>query len=288
LARRNVQMGRADRRSAVRLGIVVFVCRILGWVISAHHVATNAEIGLILSNVASGMLSGAIVCVVYLAIEPYFRKIWPRWLVSWVRLFDGRLRDPLVGRDVLFGLIFGVLSVLLRDLYYLAPRWLGLESPTYGTLRNYMEVESLAGLRHEVAQIFWIPGGGIVSSLIGVMMLLLVRMVLRRNWLAYIGFVILGVLLFYPNSGLVYLDLTFVLTLMLLGVFLLVRFGLLALLVSSTTTSLLGSAAISPNLSAWYAGDMLVMLSVVALIAIYAVKTSLGGNSLFGPGLLDD
>lgn len=288
LARRNVQMGRADQRSAVRLGIVVFVCRILGWVISAHHVATNAEVGLILSNVASGLFSGAIVCVVYLAIEPYFRKIWPRWLVSWVRLFDGRLRDPLVGRDVLFGLIFGVLSVLLRDLYYLAPRWLGLEAPNYGTLSNYMEVASLAGLRHQVAQIFFILGGEIYFTLIGVMMLLLLRIVLRRNWLAYIGWVVLGVLLLSPDSGLAYLDLALVLIRMLIILFVLVRFGLLTLMVTAGITNVLESAAITSNLSAWYSGDMLVMLAVVALVVIYAVKTSLGGNSLFGPGMLDD
>ena len=57
-----------------------------------------------------------------------------------------------------------------------------------------MEVASLAGLRHQVAQFFFILGGEISNTLIGVMMLLLLRIVLRRNWLAYIGWVVLGVL----------------------------------------------------------------------------------------------
>jgi len=288
LARRNVQIGRADRNTAIRLGVVAFASRFLAWLFFAHHVGTNAEVNLILANVAQGLLSGAIVCVVYLAIEPYFRKIWPRWLVSWVRLFDGRLRDPLVGRDVLFGLLFGVLGAILSGLYCLAPRWLGLESPVYGTIPDYSGIASLAGLRHEVAFVFLIPCGEIGNNLIGVMMLLLLRIVLRRNWLAYLGWIVLGVLIFYPGSGLVYWDLTYVLIRMLVGVYLLVRFGLLALMVSTATAALLESAAITPNLSAWYSGQMLVMLAVVALVAIYAVKTSLGGNSLFGPGLLDD
>jgi len=234
------------------------------------------------------LLDGALVWVVYLAIEPYFRKIWPRWLVSWVRLFDGRLRDPLVGRDVLVGAIFGVLVALLYDLYYLVPRWLGLESPAYGTISEYMQIASLAGLRHQIAQMFLVPGGEIHKQLIGVMMLLILRLVLRRNWLAYIGWGVLGVLILYPGSGLVYLDLTLVLVGMLLGIFVLVRFGLLALIVSTAMTSVLESAVITPNLSVWYSGQMLVMLAAVALVAIYAVRTSLGGNSLFGPGLLDD
>ena len=163
-----------------------------------------------------------------------------------------------------------------------------MESPVYNTINQYMEVASLAGLRHEVAQVFFIPGGEINKNLIGVMMLLLLRIVLRRNWLAYLGFVVLGVLIKYPGSGLVYLDLTFVLTIMLVGLFMLVRFGLLTLIVSTGITSVLESAAITPNLSAWYSGDMLVMISVVALVAIYAVRTSLGGNTLFRPGVLDD
>ena len=287
LARRNVQVGRADRRSAVRLGIVVFASRFLAWLFSAHHVATNAEVGLILANVARGLLDGAIVCVVYLAIEPYFRRIWPRWLVSWVRFFEGRLRDPLVGRDVLVGLIYGMLIALLSDLYYLVPRWLRLDSPVYGTLGEYMAVASLAGLRHEIAQIVGIPGRQIGFVFVGVMMLLLLRIVLRRNWLAYVGWIVLGVLMFHPGSGSVYLDVTFFLTLMLVGVFVLVRFGLLVMLVGSVIATVLQSATITPDLSAWYSADMLVMLAVVAVIAIYAVRTSLGGNSLFRPGMLD-
>ena len=70
--------------------------------------------------------------------------------------------------------------------------------------------------------------------------------------------------------------------------FVLVRFGLLTLMVATGITNVLESAGITPNLSVWYANDMLVMFSVVALVAIYAVKTSLGGNALFGAGLLDE
>lgn len=39
----------------------------------------------------------------YLMIEPYARANWPRSLVSWNRLLQGRWRDPMVGRDLLLG-----------------------------------------------------------------------------------------------------------------------------------------------------------------------------------------
>ena len=111
---------------------------------------------------------------------------------------------------------------------------------------------------------------------------------MRRNWIAYIVWIVMGALYFFPRSGLLYLDLAFVLTMMLIALLVLVRFGLLTLMVGTAMTSVLESAAITPNLSVWYSGDMLVMFSAVALVAIYAVRTSLGGNSLFGPGILDD
>jgi len=286
LARRNVQVGRADRRTAVRLGIVVFASRFLGWLFSAHHVGTPAEVSLILANVAGGLLNGAIVCVIYLAIEPYFRRIWPRWLVSWVRLFDGRLRDPLVGRDVLVGLILGVVYVLLSDLYQLmATSWLELR--TTGVLGS-LSVVSLGGLRHGLGTIAMVPNNVINLVMIVVMMLLLLRIVLRRNWLAYVGWVLLlCVLLFNPFTSLLYLDLALVMALILVGFFALVRFGLLTLLVGNAVRIILESVTMTTELSAWYAGGMLIALSVMAVIAIYAVRTSLGGKSLLGPGVLD-
>jgi hypothetical protein len=40
-------------------------------------------------------------------VEPYARQSWPKLMVSWQRLLNGRLRDPLVGRDVLLGIVAG-------------------------------------------------------------------------------------------------------------------------------------------------------------------------------------
>ena len=48
-----------------------------------------------------------LVYVFYLALEPYARRLWPHMLVSWVRLMGGRFRDPLVGRDLLIGALYG-------------------------------------------------------------------------------------------------------------------------------------------------------------------------------------
>ena len=47
--------------------------------------------------------------LLYLAVEPYVRRFWPSTVVSWSRLMARQWRDPLVGRDILFGVALGVL-----------------------------------------------------------------------------------------------------------------------------------------------------------------------------------
>jgi len=67
----------------------------------------------------------AFVYTTYLAIEPYFRRRWPRLLVSWSRVLSGRFADPRVGRDLLVGCLAGALMGIL----VLAPEVLALNLP---------------------------------------------------------------------------------------------------------------------------------------------------------------
>ena len=102
VALRNVRRGRGDRRGALRLALYLGAARWL-WFLGAHHVASTAEFDLFMSHLSYAMLYVGLAYVFYLAIEPYARRLWPRMLVSWVRILDGGFRDPLVGRDLLVG-----------------------------------------------------------------------------------------------------------------------------------------------------------------------------------------
>ena len=46
-------------------------------------------------------------------LEPFVRRYWPQTLVSWTTVLSARVRDPIVGRDVLFGVLLGVVIALL-------------------------------------------------------------------------------------------------------------------------------------------------------------------------------
>jgi serine/threonine-protein kinase len=63
--------------------------------------------------VKGALLWSGIIWLIYLALEPFARKRWPVTLVSWGRLLSGNLRDPLIGRDLLIGVLAAVIMQLV-------------------------------------------------------------------------------------------------------------------------------------------------------------------------------
>ena len=90
------------------------------WFLGAHHLASPSETYLLVCHLAFATYRVGLVWVFYIALEPYARRLWPEMLVSWVRLFGGRFRDPLVGRDLLVGTVLGVALPLTNRLI----RWI--------------------------------------------------------------------------------------------------------------------------------------------------------------------
>jgi hypothetical protein len=66
----------------------------------------------------------------YLALEPYIRRTWPELLVSWTRTLSGEFNDPLVGRDVFLGILFGAAQVSLWVSLVAAPFFLPIRGET--------------------------------------------------------------------------------------------------------------------------------------------------------------
>ena len=50
----------------------------------------------------------AFVWLLYIALEPHLRRVWPETMIGWSRLLAGSVRDPLVGRDVLVGVLVAI------------------------------------------------------------------------------------------------------------------------------------------------------------------------------------
>jgi hypothetical protein len=123
--------------------------------------------------------------------------------------------------------------------------------------------------------------GSIVGTLEFFFLLLGLKVLLRKDWLAAIAFVALFVGLRSLQSTHLAVDLpAFVLV---YGVLVLIvfRFGLVPLAVAAFTVDTLGSVPFTADFSAWYLGTtLLTLLSVVAL-AGWGFYHSLGGEPMW-------
>src|SRR5579864_73700 len=72
-------------------------------------------IGPYVMAMATSLFNGTLFWMIYLALEPYVRRHWPHSIISWSRLIDGKVRDPAVGRDVLFGVVLGTLWTTISE-----------------------------------------------------------------------------------------------------------------------------------------------------------------------------
>ncbi len=129
LAVRNIRAGRADWHGALCLTLFVLGVAVLAWVIGGHHApAVTSEAEQAVALVSKYGFYAVRIGLFYLALEPLVRRRWPWGQTAWNRLLAARFRSPLVGRDVLAGLVFGVSTALLPPATSLGVEAFGLPS----------------------------------------------------------------------------------------------------------------------------------------------------------------
>src|SRR5690606_30766327 len=115
-----------DRRGAARAGAAVLIINILAWLFSSHHVADpSVQTNQIFTMLATALFQAGLFWLFYLALEPHVRRVWPHILITWSRLMAGVVRDPLVGRDILVGLVAGLLLTVITLSSRLVPLLFG-------------------------------------------------------------------------------------------------------------------------------------------------------------------
>jgi hypothetical protein len=290
LARRNLRLGRGDRRGASRLAAFVFVAWTVAVFFGAHHVPNFDELALFFEFLAWGLLLSCFFWVLYIALEPYVRSRWPTTLVSWSRLLAGGLRDPLVGRDVLAGCLWGALLVAMNQLGWFVPSWLGdlpSQPMTHGADWPFL------GARAIIAHISNGLNISLALSFAFLFILFLFRALLRRELAAAVAFVLFFTVFFnapvlFAGGRSAAIALVIGLILNGLSVFLLIRLGLLALVASVVFGFCFLNLPLTTQGSAWYAGITLTAILLMAAMAFYGFHTSLGGRLVFGGAALED
>jgi predicted Ser/Thr protein kinase len=271
LARWNFLRGKGDRAGAKRLAIVMFSIHMLLWVFAAHFSSAGNSLSLLMLAISTSLFSAGVVWVLYLAVEPYVRRYWPQAIISWTRVLAGRWRDPLVGRDVLYGAIVGIFFCDIFGFRYHLEGRLGAPPATLDT--NY-----LASARMAISAWLWHVPGSISSVLLMFLLLFLCRVLLRKSWLAAIGFILLLTALKSLSSG--YPAVEWPLQTLLYTVLAVaaLRYGLVTLAVALYAADLALNIPVTLNPSAWYFTSGTLALATIAALAIWGFYTALAGQ----------
>ena len=271
LARNNLMKGRGDRRGAFRIALFMFCVHMLLWAARVHVVPSVGLVAMFIVAVCTATFYGVLVWTVYLAVEPFVRRHWPQTIISLTRVLSGRIRDPIVGRDILIGV---ALSLSWRavnaglSLYHGSGARPDFVSPEVLTSFRAALGECLEGVPHSIRE-----------SLIFVFMMVVLRVLLRNQWLAAAAFLAIWTSLSVLNGAsavyvaadlLVYASIAFTV----------LRFGLLALATAMCIDSFINEIPFTLNVSTWYFGLSLIMALAVIVLVCWAFREAVRGQKL--------
>ena len=195
-------------------------------------------------------------------------------LISWTRVLAGRVLDPLIGRHVLLGSCVGVVAaavalIQLQVAERKAPP--GLLLFALDALRS-SEAFGSAVVAAFVSALVWSLGGFAV--------LVLLRLILRRTWIASMVLVVSMV----PSvaAGTSTSDIVIAVLLTVVGLIVLLRVGLVAYIAMFVVTNFLTQLPLTLDINAWYFGQSLVVLLLIGALATYGFLVALGGRPAFG------
>jgi len=274
LARRNYRQGRGDLHGALRLSTIAFGLLIVRWLLLSHLVPGFETFGLMILALATSLFLSTLIFVLYLALEPYVRRYWPHAIISWSRLLAGQARDPLVGRDIVLGVLLGVVWVAIFKVNTLVTMKLG-DAPAL--LSSGYLVSARAGLGMWISQLPL----SIIATLEFFFLFLVFKLLLKRDWLATSAFVLIFTAVkTLGQDHMAVAAVTAVLVYLILAL-IVYRFGLVPLACAIFTVDMLANVPFTGDISAWYFGTtMFALLSVVAL-ALWGFYHSLGGQPLW-------
>jgi hypothetical protein len=184
LARRMVLLGRGDWHGATTVAAALFALGLAQWAVGAHHVPDYGTVQNTFFDACSDQLfRSGIAWLAYLGIEPWIRRHWPTSLISWSRILSGSFRDPLVGRDVLIGIAFGVAGAIYPGLIEYAFHLFdgGTVNPAF------TGIWALTTPRFVGASLLAAVSNAMFNTLLLTLLYVVFRRRLRRGWLAASG-----------------------------------------------------------------------------------------------------
>jgi serine/threonine-protein kinase len=277
-ARHNWKTGRADVRGAALVGVATFAALLLSMIMGAHDTRASGWV------LAAAMAEGVFAAILYMALEPWVRRLWPHALITWSRVLAGQWRDPVVGRDVMIAVLAAVAINCVGHALYLGFSPSG--APAASSVLEFntlpFTLDQLMGTRFIGSAGFFALALGLISALRMFFLMFVCRACLRRPWLATLAFV--G--LYAPLAAAVsfsqgdWIGPIVLVLILVLDVLIIVRFGLLALVVAGAVGVFIERGLLTNDFGAWYGESSLVVVVVISALALWAFRTSLGGRPL--------
>jgi hypothetical protein len=279
-ARRNLRAARSDRRGVLVLSFVFFATNLGMWALSAHHVLDlSSEVWLFIEGISQALFFTAFAGLLYLAFEPYVRRTMPEVLIGWARIVEGRYRDPRVGRDLLIGAVGGAVSAFAMHVSNGLPAWIPFSGQTTLSCSSSALTGGRGLLETVVRSVEW----PLIVSLEGLGLLFLLRLIVRRTWLA-VALLVLVEGLLWPWGENPLLDAIGNVTGAVLFALVLARFGLVAAFGYFQINMLLWAVTPLPlDPSRWYFGTSLILLAFTLAITLYGFRISLGARPVLVP-----
>ena len=274
LARRNYLRGRGDREGALRLAMVMFLLE-MGLFLCRSHLATIGDaIGLGIVAISGALFMAGAIWLLYMAVEPWVRRLWPKSIISWSRLLAGNWRDPVVGRDILLGVALGMVWIMVFQLRYIPIMRMGA-SPGFGS------TDALLGGRAALGAWLRQWPQSIQSTLMFFLLLLGLRAILRKEWIAAIVFIAIFAVPRGIDSHYRMIELPTQVLVYAIAVLIVIRFGLVPLAVAIFTINMTEGIPFSADLSTWYMTTSILALLSLLIITGWGFYHSLGGQKVW-------
>ena len=281
-AHKNLRQGRGDQQGAIRVASVIAVFVFVALALGSHY-TSDADWIFVAFLIWSGLgLTNAYqYALMYIALEPYVRRTWPEILISWSRLLAGGWKNPLVGRDALLGVLFGIAMSAAATARTALPSWFSVDVVAVGWpgTQSWREPSAfLGGLANNILALMYAVGSLAV--------IFLVSKLTRSKMAAFIIAALFSVGPAFTGEN-IPIETLLVVILAILWLVCLMKVGFLALCVATFVTNTLSDGLPTFDLSRWYAWRGLVEIALVAAIAVFAFKIALGAKPLFGAALDD-
>jgi hypothetical protein len=220
--------------------------------------------------------------IVYLALEPYVRRLWPDGILGWTRLLSGYIRDPRVGRDLLTGCVIGTALGLLEKSNDIVPPLFDYPA----RLPTSRGIETLAGAAPTLDFIWSASINSIVVAVFLVLGYVVLRLTLRRTSLAVVAAVILLAIVQAPQAltpdtvwWIAAIEQAIIVA---AATTMVVRYGLLVTAVALAIVNITANVPLTFALSHWTATTSNITVAAVIGLTLFGFYASRAGQPLFG------